>query len=415
MRGLVMSKINKNLFIITSLFFLSSCLEVKNGERSRKDYYQSFSNIPSTVSPYYGRYFRDNPIALSQNKNLEANGHLGAYLGSSQFITDNPFLIGSCRDIDECFAVKADSEADYLTEELNRWAFPVPTSSFRQVQTFGNIRDISHRFLEWLLFSFETAQKANYTSAHPKELFSPTLRPYWLRSHTEEKSSEKLMAYSDCNSVEDNAYFSPAKNEICLGKLSFVNNFYFTLDPTITWHEAGHAFNKILLNTRNMASPQNILVDTELGYHFYDEAGAIGEGISDYWSFAMNLRTHMGEWALGRYLYASRPLSEDDPLHISFLNTNSSNRLSYPHYIHYDSNDPQIFNEDIHMAGQVISHFLTAFTFEVEKRCGVELIHAVRYIVHLMMESFAELGDQTSLGFDNSGGKRVNHGPQGAP
>ncbi len=401
-----------NLFIsIIAILFASSCLQ-QSGAGSRKSTGASISNTPSSVSPTYGRYLTDNPIALSGKKDLAADTDLSIYLNPQpQFITYNQFLIGPCSkqnaNISECFEVKANDTSSYLTEKGNRWAFPTDTSSFRQVQTFGNIRDITMRFLDWLEFSFNAGQSAPYSSAHPANLFSSSLRPFWLRQNPNQANTGKLTGYSDCD-IENNAFFSPAKNEVCMGKLTVVDKVYFSQDPNITWHEVGHGLNQILLNTRNLASGSHFLEDSNLGYLFYDEAGSIGEGLSDYWSFVMNSRTHFAEWALGRFLQASRPLTEADNLHAAGISTDFSGRLSYPTYLNYDPNEPETRYEDVHYAGQIFSHFLTALTFDIRDHCHYDLTSATRYVMHLIMETFAELGDQTSKGFDGAPEDRVN-------
>ena len=374
-------------------------------------------NTPVAIAAHHGRYLTDNPIVLSGKEDLPYNINLSRFLGpKGQFITENEFLIASCPQqdpiIDHCFEIKADKQSDYLEKEKERWQFTTDTSAFRQVQAFGNVRDLTEKFIDLLKFSFELGGNANYSSSHPAQLFSPTLRPFWFNKHPLQEGSGKLTIYSDCTDVEDNAYYDPAKNEICLGKFSFVENNYFVHDPQITWHELGHGLSKIMINTRNMASTNAFMEETSLGgYHSYDEAGAIDEGIADYWSFVMNGRTHFSDWALGLFLNASRPMSERDNLHSRGIATSFARRLSYPEFLSYDPNEPKEQKEDIHYAGQIISHFLTAFTFDVKKYCNLELNEATRYVVHLLMETFAELGDQSSKAFDGATTARVNHIP----
>jgi hypothetical protein len=80
----------------------------------------------------------------------------------------------------------------------------------------------------------------------------------------------------------------------------------------------------------------------------------------------MNNRTHFAEWGLGRYLIQSRPMSEDDALHAPGIDTSTEGRLAYPAYVTYDPNEPEVPFEDVHYAGQIISHFLTAFKQSIE-------------------------------------------------
>ena len=204
--------------------------------------------------------------------------------------------------------------------------------------------------------SFYESRNAHYKSSIPNELFSSRLDAFWLSRELTQENQGLLTIFSDCN-IKDNAFFAPSRSEICLGKVSTVNNVYIVEDPTVTWHENGHVFNQVIMNIRGKTSGINFLSDSNLGYLFYDEAGAIGEGISDFWSFTMNQRTHFGEWALGRFLNASRPLSEDDPLHAPGVSPDAEGRLSYPQYLNYDVNNHTSNYESVHNAGQIISHF----------------------------------------------------------
>ena len=43
----------------------------------------------------------------------------------------------------------------------------------------------------------------------------------------------------------------------------------------------------------------------------------------------MNGRTKIGEWAMGRFFNAARPLTEIDDGHISTIATSETGRLSY--------------------------------------------------------------------------------------
>ena len=373
-------------------------------------------NTPVTVPPNFGRYLLDNPIALSRENNLPANTSLERFLEvRPQFITSNSKLIGSCpipdKNIPMCFQSKAHANASFITEEQNRWAFPTDTPSFRQVQAFGSTRDLVEKFLVWLAQGHKSGHANNYPTAHPGNLFSSENKAFWLRKNLNELGT--LNVYSDC-SADDNAFFNPATNEICLGKVSTVKGVYFAEDPTITWHEVGHAFNQILLNTRNLSDATPSTQDTNLGYLPYDEAGSIGEGLSDFWSFAMNARTHFAEWALGRFLDSSRPLSEDDPLHSPGISKEATERLSYPTFLNYDPNEPQVAYEDIHYAGQIISHFLTALTFDIQKNCTYTQNQAIEYTVHLIMEALGELGDQTAKGTDGASEYKINLNPSHA-
>lgn len=56
---------------------------------------------------------------------------------------------------------------------------------------------------------------------------------------------------------------------------------------------AGHYFHKVQLNLRNYANPDE-LKKAQLGNHLYTEAGSLGEGLADYYSYYVNGRSHWG-------------------------------------------------------------------------------------------------------------------------
>ena len=398
---------------LLGLTLISGCNQSAGGGKRKAG--GGVNNSPSTVNQGYGRYLKDNPIALTGSYNIDSSTNYNLYLDSSQdFITNEQFLIGPCAAnsglISECFEVKKDDlTTDYLTSSDGRWAFGTRTESFRQVQLYGNMRDIIddfHNKMEWS-YSFGLSYSAFYNTSHPSDLFDSTKRPFWFAQNLLDGTSGKLIGYSECNQ-ENNAFFEPSSNEVCMGYVQDENDLWFVYDPTITFHEMGHAFNQIMLNTRNLASGTSFDYDTNLGYMYYDEAGSIGEGICDYFSYIMNERSHFAEWALGKFLEASRPLSEDDPLHSSGIETTFQGRLSYPTYLNYDPNEPDANIEDVHYAGQIISHFLVALTEKMESYCTWQKADAIRFVTHVMMETFAELGDQTAQGFDSAAESTVN-------
>lgn len=388
-----------------------------SGSSSRSSNSTAGDNSVKSVSSNNGRYLKDNPIILSGNYNLAANENLGKYLDSSEdFITSNTTLLESCTangvERTDCLAAKSESNADFFSPNNNMWGFTSTSSYFRQVQAFGNVRDITSRFHTDLAFSYGYGNTYSYQSAHPSDLFSSTNPAFWFKQDSTFGIDGTLMTYSDCD-IDDNAFFSPSRLEICLGKLS-QNNLYIVTDPTVTFHEVGHAFNQIMLNTRNLASGTSFERDTNLGYTFYDEAGGIGEGLADFFSYYMNYRGHFGEWALGRFLSASRPMEESDSLHAPGVSESSIGRVSYPDFVPYDPNFPSERLEDIHFSGAIISHFMVALIKDVSSTCNMSIADSTQRVVHIVMETFAEMGDQTALGYDGATEYTINHSPDHA-
>lgn len=403
---------------------LSSCVpSPSNSGGGSKTGRGATGNGTFSVQPNFGRYLTDNPIAISGNDSLTSAANLSSYLDREEkFITSNQFLFGSCtaagNSISQCFEIRNDENSSYLTATENRWAFDTSTEEFLQVQAFGNIRDITDKFHDHLEFSYNLSQSYGYSSAIPTQLFTSNDRAFWFKNGL-------LKGYSNCG-VDNNAFYDPAGNSVCLG--SVVGNesvvidppLYMATDPTITWHEMGHAFVKVNMNMRHRAFEQAILEESALGYLFYDEAGSINEGLADFYSFFMNKRPVLGDWGLGRYLLQARPLSESSDLHAPGFSETQEGRLSYPQFVNYDPNEPEVPYEDVHYAGQIPSHFFYAFyqSLVSPTTCGVTEDNALKLTMHLIFETMAELGDQTATGHGvlttNSTQFKVNLDPTNA-
>lgn len=377
--------------------------EQRSGARSSGGK-SAVDNSPATVSPGFGRILEDNPIILSGNPKLAPDVNLALYLSTRQeYITDRQFLEGLCLDkTGLCFEVRKDETANKLQNESRRWAYPTASAEFLEVNTFGHTKRLVNLYQDNLrqayqnrTFNASGPNIINYRTALPQDLY--TNQAHW--------ASSPLVGFADSD-VEDNAFFSPATFSMAFGRDSIHPTVRFAQDPTVIYHEIGHALVNVKSNLRNRAS--GLPITSDLGYYFYDEAGAINEGIADYYSYVMNARTHFGEWALGRFIGQSRPLREDDPLHAKGLNTTREGRLSYPTFLSYDPNRPQFTFEDIHYAGQIISHYLVALTELFKDECGMNHKDAAGSVFYLLTETLAELGDLTAQGSDHNPPNQVN-------
>ncbi len=133
----------------------------------------------------------------------------------------------------------------------------------------------------------------------------------------------------------------------------------------------------------------------------------------------MNNRTSFGEFAFYKLRTLSkdengdstitkyRPLSESEEEHSIDVAEASGQRLSYPQHVHYDPGNPLVPVEDVHYASGTISHYLVALTKEFKNRCSFEssdknYIHkrTTDYVVLLLSETLAEIGDLTAKGSD---------------
>ncbi|MGB0454290.1 MAG: hypothetical protein ACPGJV_11320, partial [Bacteriovoracaceae bacterium] len=172
-------------------------------------------------------------------------------------------------------------------------------------------------------------------------------------------------------------------------------------DPSVIYHELGHSLVNLMMNIRSNTS--NSIVQSQLSHLFYDEANAINEGIADWMSYFMTNRTRIGEWALGRFLDASRPLTESDPLHVATVGDFDGGSLSYPTYLNYDVRSASVPVEDVHYAGQIMTHYLVALTKNIDNKCGFnDIDKSQAQVFRILIETLSELGDMSARGSDSA-------------
>lgn len=370
----------------------SSCLPTssKGSGKTRKS--SSINGTLKGVAVTQGLVLADNPIILSGNAGLPTGTDLNN-LTSIAFITNETFLRNntSCADLEYCFEVRETKDsASALQTSNGKWGYTAASEEFLQVNTFYHLNKIFDSFIQSVglgrAFSYQLNNTPYYDTAFPLGLYNS--------DGTFNLADRSLIAYSNCD-VENNAFFDRTNETLCFGYTKSSPNLRWAQDSSIIYHEAGHYFQKLQLNFRNLSGSVR---SAELGSLLYDEAGSLGEGLADFYSYYMNGRTHWGEWAAGRLLKASRPLSEDDSLHSPGISGDNDQRLSYPQYLNYDPNYPKVPFEDIHLAGMVISHYLVALTQDIESKCGMTQKAAVENVMHLVSETLAEHGDLSSKG-----------------
>lgn len=398
-------KINVLTFKITSIalvsLVLSSCVpNAGNSLRSRDS--SGLISGSTNVAVGQGRILADNPIILSKNSGLSESYDLNRLLATTS-ITYDSFLRGnsSCYGLEYCFEVRESKDsASSLQTTDGKWGFNANSSEFLQVNTFYHLNKVTEMFYTNLTKSYSNAYNSFasplYDTALPLELM-PIELPIGLMpsSYVFKGASTPLIAYSNCD-APNNSYFDYSNMTLCFGYTVDHPSIKWAQDSTVVFHEAGHFFQKMQLNFRNYANASPVQVD--MGNGSYDEAGSIGEGLSDYYSYFVNGRPHFAEWAAGRFLNASRPMQEDDSLHTSGLSSDPDQRLSYPQYIGYDPNRPTIPVEDIHLSGMITSHYLVALTEDIISNCSMTKRDATDLVIHLLNESLAELGDLSSTG-----------------
>ncbi len=392
---------SKNRFTLLYLALISlvltSCVpDMANSLRSRDT--SSATNGNTTVGLYQGRVLLDNPIILSRNANLSDEFDLNKLLSTAD-ITSNAYLKGSsaCNfdgSVPYCFEVKESKDSPTPLQTTNgKWVYNANSAEFLQVNTFYHLNKIFNDFFTNLTNSYSLAYDTFGT-----QLYNTALPKSYMSSPGIFKSMDtSLVAFAKCDEP-NNSYFDRNNYSLCFGYTSTNEKVKWAQDSTIIYHEAGHFFQHLQLNIRN----QLIGPRSDMGNINYDEAGAIGEGLSDYYSYFINGRPHFAEWAAGRFLESSRPMSESDPLHAGIVSTASDQRLSYPQFIGYDPNHQTTAYEDIHTSGMIISHYMVALTQDLQDKCLMSKKEASNFIIHLLSETLAEHGDLKSNGTEGT-------------
>lgn len=388
------------LIPITVLIFLISCGINENSGSSVDG--ATNTNNAQDISPNSSRILEDNPIILTGNYQLNTPVNYGELVGRQAFITSNNNLISDCNGkIPNCISILQDPYTAPITKNQGTWAFDPNSDEFLQVNALYHLDKQVSKFQNNLLADFNTAfsSNANYVTSFPSNLFTDGKN--WRKGST-------LVGYA-VTDLDNNATFDPAVYTITFGQDSTNEEVKMVQDPTVIYHENGHNLNQIMMNFRN---PQDrALVD--LGSLFYDEAGSIGEGITDWFSFLMNQRTHVFEWAFGRFLDAGRPMRENDYLVPPPISLDSDSRLAYPTYLDFNANDPGQITEDVHYAGQIWSFFMVEVVNWLSSTCGITIGAANDMVFNVLAQSFSEMGDLTAKGNDQTppGVYRINLDP----
>ncbi len=321
--------------------------------------------------------------------------------------------LSNVTDCLQTFGSKSASQQPLNRNSDGTWIFPVNSSEFYQVNGHYHAQLVMNKFFESLEFAYNHLQlnvSPWVVKSMPKYLNDTKM--FWFKgtSNPNYFNNTYLSNYALCN-LELNASFSPAGPEVCMGKWSAHSNFFMVQDPSIIYHEMGHAFVAIMMNFRNANIFGTHPLRSNLGGYGFDEAGSIGEGIADYFSFFVNGRSHIGEWGL-KFAKSTRPLAEDDEMHIPGIDTTSEGRLSYPQYLLYNPNNPNVPEEDVHYAGQIVGHYLVALTKAFQTECSIpaQNLHSTStsYVLLLLAETLAEIGDLNAIGMDQSSGAALN-------
>lgn len=390
------------------VFVLSGCIPTTQSPKKRSSSGGSTTNSTAGVTATYGRIFLDNPAALSGNADYPTESNFNTLLNATRdlvYLTDSQTLTNPCDPqgvgtyvVTTCYNALPDRLQPPLVNNTKKWAYDANGTEFVQVNAFGHKKKMLDKWFSDQssyvpAFSLLPESSLKKDTSFTEQYFSNYA--WWFGSST------SLVTWATCD-FTDNAFYSPAETALCFGRDAIDSKLWFAQDPTIMYHELGHGLIQIMLNTRNKMEGAGVVpYNSALAYRSYDEGGMISEGLADWFSFYVNGRSHFAEWALGRYLAQSRPLRESDPAHTAAVSEADDARLAYPDYLFYDPNFPEAPFEDIHYAGQIISHFLVALTEDLKQECSISSDAAKKLTAGILHEALAELGDLTSKGHKN--------------
>lgn len=406
------------LFLCAFLGAMSSCNPTKIEGKTAK------SNVIANDGSLDGKafIFRDSPYILAGPRYSPGRVDIASMMDKSipELITLNTQLTKNCTmtffdtyqsEIPNCVRSLSNQEnLQALPRKAdNTWIFTPGSPEFYQVNMLHHLNIGIDSFFKKVQFAYERLYSLPSSSSIPKSIppYLKDSQTFWFKGVTNIDNqlfrNGYLNAFSNCN-TENNAHFDPVGPELCFGFSPTYSKFFMVQDPSIVYHELGHALVSIMMNMRNATTDSAHALRSNLGSYGYDEAASINEGIADYYSFVINRRTHFAEWGL-THLGGDRPISEVDPMHIEGIDTTPEGRLSYPQFLHYYPVEPELIVEDIHYAGMIASHYLVALTQELMSRCTFSTSdkhdEATSYMLMLLAETLSEIGDLNARGIDN--------------
>lgn len=396
-------------FSLLMLAILNSCFTTKAPTTTRDT--SKVGNYPTAAGANNSFILKDSPSNLVGGAELTIDIDLNQYLDlTPELITTGDYLLSDITIIDPMteqslrlgnvsFQVQQTELSSKTGKNNGSWAYDANSDAFLEVNTFWHARRFLQNFQTALKLGASLGQTWNFDSSSyyyhasiPSNVFST--QSNWRKDRQFSIYTKGLNFF--------NAAFYAADFNLKVGfdenlKGRYLPYFNLCTDPTIIYHELGHTAVHILMNLRNFSASNDVM--SQLGNFFYDEAGAINEGLADYFSFVLSSNTHFAKWGLGQFYGASRPITDDDGLHIHGIGS-SEQRVSYPDFLTYDPNFPGEIVEDIHNAGMITSHYLVALTQDLMSACSMDHETATQNVMILLAETMAELGDLTTRGSD---------------
>lgn len=411
----------RTILLIAVISIFSSCTPTEIASTGTRGNLVSNSDGHLDGAAYI---FRDNPTVLTNDNAVPGQFDIKKIVDRNlTVVTENTSLTGNCavtlffygnygNQLSDCVrSLGKETESQPVARNPDRmFIFPIGSEDFYKTNTLFHLQIAKDKYLAKLKFAFDKIQSLSVNIPKAVPSYLRNSGHFWFKgvadTNAQELKNSFLTSYTFCD-FNKNARFRPADTALCFGADTDVANFYLAQDPTIIYHEFMHGMVSLMLNYRNGTSTSSHPFRSALGRSGYDEASAINEGLADYFSFMMTKRTHFGEWGVGKLSNLSRPISENDPLHISALDTTPEGRLSYPTYILYNPNNPDKPQEDDHTAGMILSHYLVALTESFKTECSLSSESdgghesATSYVMLLIAETLAELGDLNAKSVDD--------------
>lgn len=252
--------------------------------------------------------YSDNPIILSKNPNFGPSVDMARFINkrSPQVVTSNNQLTGNClltydafttNSLADCIISKGskDSTTGVTARKSDRtYIFSPNSSEFYESNTLYHLMKGTNTFFDKLSFAYNQLHFSPGNSGKPKSIpsYLQTSNHFWFKAIDLSTSaqlfkSSYLTSYALCNK-DKNASFSPAGPELCFGYHSSFPGVYFAQDPSVIYHELGHALVSVMMNLRNgTAAATSHQFRSNLGSYGYEESGAMNEGFADYYSYVI--------------------------------------------------------------------------------------------------------------------------------
>lgn len=411
----------RTILLIAAIAVLSSCNPTEIASTGTRSGITSNSDGSLDGAAYV---FKESPFVLTSGRATPGAFNISRIVdGKLAIVTENTTLTANCsvtllfygaynEELTDCIkSLGQETDTVAATRNSNRmFIFPVGSEEFYNTNTLYHLQLAKTKYLAKLKYAFDKIHSLSVTIPKSIPSYLRDSGHFWFKGVTSTNARQLrnsfLTSYSFCD-FDGNASFRPADTALCFGAFEEFENTYIVQDPSVIYHEMMHGLVSIMLNFRNGNSTTSHPFRSSLGGFGITEASSVNEGLADYFSYVMTKRTHFGEWGLGATSNADRPMSERDADHIPALDTTSEGRLSYPTYLLYNPNNPDKPIDDDHLTGMIASHYFVALTETLKTQCSLTSESdeghdtATSYVMLLIAETLAELGDLNAKGVDD--------------